>query len=101
MAELPQVIVRAFDDEPVVLFAHCLQPARKHINVSKDGDEAKIGWPIEDAFDYDADSFSKLEYAYSRGMKFELRNMYAELRARPRQYVDALIAFESDHGEGE
>lgn len=90
MNQLPQIIARAFDDEPIVLFAHDLQPSGRHVNVSRHGDEAKIGWPVADAFDYDIDDFARLWAAYSMNDKIGLAMIYAELRGRKQNYVREL-----------
>lgn len=89
--EPPQIIARAFDSEPCVLYAVEMQSSGRHVNVCRDLPARPIiGWPIEDAFDYDVDDFTKLWAAYSDNRKDELATLYAELRTRPRRFVTAL-----------
>lgn len=56
----PQIIVRAFNDEPAVLF------------------------------DYDIDDFQRLWEAFSKEDKLELARLYDELRQQPRAFMDLL-----------
>lgn len=87
-AEPPQIIVRAYDDEPHVLYAVRVQPSGRHVNVCRDLPARPIiGWPIEDAFDYDIDDFAALHHAYNEGRKDDLKRLYQELRERPRNYL--------------
>lgn len=91
----PQIIVRAFNDEPAVLFALQMQPSGKHVNVSrKYPPPSYIGWPVSDAFDYDIDDFQRLWEAFSKEDKLELARLYDELRQQPRAFMDLL----DEHG---
>ena len=86
----PKIIVAAFDDEPQILFAVKMQDNGRYVNVGRFPPHAPIGWPIKDAFDYDADSYARLVDAYEQGHRNALTILYNELRAKPRQFVDAL-----------
>lgn len=96
----PQIIARAFDNEPCVLFALAMQSSGRHVNVSGSfPPPSYIGWPLEDAFDYDIDDFERLREAYSRGNKAELVGLYAQLRERPRRFVEMLNSLVKDQNQ--
>lgn len=87
----PQITVRAFGDEPHVLFALEMQSGGRHVNVCGQFPyESYIGWPLDDTFDYDIDDFQQLWEAYSRGDKESLAGFYSELRQRSRRFIDIL-----------
>src|SRR5688572_23659024 len=51
--EPPQIIARAFDDEPCVLYAVQIQASGRHVNVCRElPARPVIGWPVTHAFDY-------------------------------------------------
>jgi hypothetical protein len=90
MKNPPQIIARAFKNEPVVLYAHELQASGRHVNVDKDGVKPIIGWPLDDAFDYDIDDFDRLWTAYSSNDAIKLAELYREMRERPKNFVEKL-----------
>lgn len=91
MKQPPQIIARAFDSEPVVLYAVEMQPNGRHVNVCRElPARPVIGWPVADAFDYDVDDFANLWAAYSEGRRDDLARLYDDMRTRPREYIKAL-----------
>lgn len=87
----PQIIVRAFNNEPIVFHALQMHPSGRYVNVSRDYPPLSyIGWPIEDAFDYDIDDFQRLWETFSVGDKDKLSKLYDELRQQPRVFMDLL-----------
>lgn len=87
----PQIIVRAFSDEPIILYALQMQPSGKYVNVCRDyPPPSYIGWPVDDAFDYNADDFAALQEAFSEDDKGELLKLYNGLRQQSRTFIDLL-----------
>ena len=79
---LPEVIVRSWGDEPVVLVAHGLESKGKWVLVGKATAKRPIGLPASDVFDYDEQQFALLAAAYSIGDKEELSRLYDEMRGQ-------------------
>lgn len=81
-APLPEVIVRAWGDEPVRLRAHGLNRAQTGVYVGQIDAERPICLSLEDVFDYNAERFNGLLDAYSQGDNERLKALYEEIKRR-------------------
>jgi hypothetical protein len=78
----PPVIVRAFGDEPVRLFAYRLNLQASTVYVGNEAATRPVGFPIDDVFDFDAELYQNLQAAYASGNKAELSDLYAAVRRK-------------------
>jgi hypothetical protein len=79
-AGLPEVIVRSWGNEPVILVAHALDSKRDRVFVGQIDAKRPISLPTDDVFDYDEQRFAGLLTAHSAGNEPELLRLYEDLR---------------------
>jgi hypothetical protein len=92
-SEYPPVIVRAFGDEPVRLFAYRLNLQSSTVYVGNEAATRPVGFPLDDVFDFDAELYRALNAAYSTGNKAALSDLYESIRRKNagcNRYQDAL-----------
>jgi hypothetical protein len=88
----PNVIVRSFGDEPVILVAHRLDKPKNRVFVGKAEATRPISLPVDDVFDYEPDVFTRLSESFSQRNQDALRQIYHSLRGKKpcNKYQDAL-----------
>jgi len=93
ISALPQVIVRSFGDEPVVLCVHGIDGQKKRAFVGSANAAKPISLPFEDVFDYSKEVFTRLREAFTQNNAAQLRELYNSLRGKRscNRYQDALI----------
>jgi hypothetical protein len=70
------VIVRAFGDEPVALFAYRIDNKAHIVYVGSQTAIRPIGLPIDQVYGFDGQTFAAMGEAYSRGNKRKLAELY-------------------------
>ena|SRR6267378_4460676 len=85
-----KVIVRAWGDEPVVLFLHRIENNRAY--VGQEHSNTVIGLPPEQVFWFDMHSFSTLSALFESGDRNNLESMYSKLAVNSpcNRYQDVL-----------
>lgn len=74
---IKKVIVRAWGDEPVVMFLHHVENNRCY--VGKENSDKVIGLPAEQVYLYDGTGFCQLREAFECGDKSRLESTYSQL----------------------
>ena len=90
----PKVIVRAWGDEPVVLFLHTIDNTSAYVGQENSG--PVIGLPLGQVFLFDEIAFATLKDAFDSGDTNKLVSTYSELSVNSpcNRYQDVL---ESQH----
>lgn len=94
MTDNPKIIARGYNDKPVVLYAIDLD--KRHIGVApRPCLTAVIGWPVNDAFDYDEDDWKVVSEAYESDDRATLTARYREMERRSKRFIDVLMQREA------
>jgi hypothetical protein len=78
-SNLPKVIARSFEDEPVILWAHALDQQANRVFVGILEAKSPLSLSVDDVFDYDERSFTSLREAFTGNNKTELAKLYSQL----------------------
>lgn len=74
----PQVIVRAWGDEPVALRLYSIDTTRDRALVGKDGTPRPISLPMDHVFKFDEGVFTRLRDEFQSGRTEALEKLYAD-----------------------